>query len=119
VALRFAADGTDEDPGPRVVHAAELGGLALLAAAGDHPALPDAEALEHAASAAPWMLTTLHALASTVSLRAAAELLGVHHSTLHDRVTYAEQLLGWNVREPQGRLRLQLALALRRLRRHP
>lgn len=119
VALRFAADGTDEDPGPRVVHAAELGGLALLAAAGDQSALPDARALEHAASAAPWMLTTLHAVASTMSLRAAATMLRVGYPTLHDRVTYAEQLLDWNVREPQGRLRLQLAMALRRLRRHP
>ncbi|MEU7907052.1 helix-turn-helix domain-containing protein [Actinoplanes sp. NPDC049118] len=119
VALRFAADGTDEDPGPRVVHAAELGGLALLAAAGDQSALPDVKALGHAASAAPWMLATLHAVASTSSLRAAATMLQVHHSTLQDRITHAEHLLSWNVREPQGRLRLQLALALRRLQRHP
>jgi DNA-binding PucR family transcriptional regulator len=41
--------------------------------------------------------------------------LRVHHSTLQDRITHAEHLLGWTVREPAGRLRLQLALALRRL----
>lgn len=119
VALRFAAEGTAEDPGPRVVHAAELGGLALLAEVGDPSAAPDVKALEHAAAAAPWMLTTLHTTAASISLRAAATALRLHHSTLQDRVTHAEQLLGWNVREPQGRLRLQLALALRRLHRHP
>ncbi|MFI7541667.1 helix-turn-helix domain-containing protein [Actinoplanes sp. NPDC049599] len=119
VALRFAAEGTDEDPGPRVVHATELGTLALLAEVGDQSAAPDVKALEHAAAAAPWMLTTLHTTAASTSLRAAATALRVHHSTLQDRITHAEQLLGWNVREPQGRLRLQLALALRRLHRHP
>jgi DNA-binding PucR family transcriptional regulator len=102
-----------------VVHAAELGGLVLLAAADDPSALPDVKALEHAASAAPWMLTTLHAVAASASLRAAAPALRIHHSTLQDRIGHAEHLLGWNVREPQGRLRLHLALALRRLHRHP
>jgi PucR-like helix-turn-helix protein len=119
VALRFAAEGTDEDPGPQVVHAAELGTLAVLAEVGDQSAAPDVKALEHAAAAAPWMLTTLHTMAMSSSLRAAATALRVHHSTLQDRITHAEHLLGWNVREPQGRLRLQLALALRRLQRHP
>jgi len=119
VALRFAAEGTDEDPGPQVVHAAELGSLALLAEVGDQSAAPDVKALEHASAAAPWMLTTLHTTAASISLRAAATALRLHHSTLQDRITHAEQLLGWNVREPRGRLRLQLALALRRLHRHP
>ena len=54
----------------------------------------------------------------SISLRAAATTLRVHHSTLQDRITHAEHLLGWNVREPGGRLRLQVALALRRLQRH-
>jgi hypothetical protein len=119
VALRFAAEGTDQDPGPQVVHAAELGALALLAQVGDQSSAPDVKALEHAAAAAPWMLTTLHTMAASISLRAAATALRVHHSTLQDRITHAEHLLGWNVRAPQGRLRLQLALALRRLHRHP
>ena len=119
VALRFAAEGTDEDPGEQVVRATELGALALLVEVHDQPALPDVKALAHAASAAPWMLTTLHTMAASISLRAAATTLRVHHSTLQDRITHAEHLLGWTVREPQGRLRLQLALALRRLQRHP
>ncbi|MFI6497671.1 helix-turn-helix domain-containing protein [Nonomuraea typhae] len=121
VALRLAADGTEQDPGPRVVVHDTLGGLAALAAAvrpGSEP-IPDVHVLEHAAAAAPWMLATLHAIAYSPSLRAAALAVTVHHSTLQDRLNQAEHLLGWAVREPEGRLRLQLALTLRRLHRHP
>jgi hypothetical protein len=59
------------------------------------------------------MLSTLYAAATTTSLRTAAAALRVHHSTLQDRIVHAERLLGWAVREPQGRLRLHLALILR------
>jgi len=115
VALRFAS----EEPGRRVVHAEELGGLALLAdlvAPGAEPPA-DVRALEAAAATAPWLLATLDAVASTTSLRAAATEINVHHSTLQDRLAHAEHLLGWPVRTPQGRFRLQLALTLRHLAR--
>jgi hypothetical protein len=118
-ALRFTADGTAQDPGQRVVHADELGGIALLAGLvqpGAEPP-PDVRALEAAAVTTPWLLTTLHAVAATASLRAAAAEINVHHSTLQDRLTHAEHLLGWPVRTPQGRLRLHLALIMRRLAR--
>ncbi|MFG2127046.1 helix-turn-helix domain-containing protein [Streptomyces sp. NPDC048751] len=118
-ALRFTADGTAQDPGPRVVYADELGGLALLAdlvAPGGEPP-SDVQDLDAAAADAPWLLVTLHAVATTASLRAAAAEANVHHSTLQDRLTHAEHLLGWPVRTPQGRLRLQLALEMRRLAR--
>ncbi|MCT9144698.1 helix-turn-helix domain-containing protein [Streptomyces violarus] len=118
-ALRFTSEGTSQDPGPRVVYADELGGIALLAdlvVPGAEPP-PDVRALETAAATAPWLPATLHAVASTASLRAAAAGINVHHSTLQDRLTHAEHLLGWPVRTPQGRLRLQLALAMRRLAR--
>jgi hypothetical protein len=118
-ALRFTAEGTAQDPGPRVVYADELGGVALLAdlvAPGSEPP-PDVRALESAAATAPWLPATLHAVAFTASLRAAAAGINVHHSTLQDRLTHAEHLLGWPIRTPQGRLRLQLALAMRRLAR--
>jgi hypothetical protein len=118
VALRFAADGTPEDPGPTVVHHADLGALALLASVPGAADVPDLRALEHATAAAPWALTTLHAAAEAISLRAAASVLRLHHSTLQDRILQLEHHLGWPVRDPQGRLRLQLALALRRLARH-
>lgn len=74
-------------------------------------------AVEAAAVDAPWMLRTLHAVVSTPSLRAAAAEAGVHHSTLQDRLAHAEHLLGWPVRSPQGRFRLQLALTMRHLAR--
>ncbi|MFE7761070.1 helix-turn-helix domain-containing protein [Streptomyces sp. NPDC057438] len=116
-ALRFTAEGTAQDPGERVVHADDLGGIALLArliAPGAEPP-PDVRDLERAAADAPWMLATLHAVATTASLRAAATGVNVHHSTLQDRLTHAEALLGWPVRTPQGRLRLHLALTMRHL----
>ncbi|MFJ2924134.1 helix-turn-helix domain-containing protein [Streptomyces massasporeus] len=118
-ALRFTAEGTPQDPGPRVVHAEELGGIALLAAIvepGTEPP-PDVRALETAAATTPWLSATLHAVVSTASLRAAAAEINVHHSTLQDRLAHAEHLLGWPIRTPQGRLRLQLALTMRHLAR--
>ncbi|MES5817646.1 helix-turn-helix domain-containing protein [Streptomyces sp. RG80] len=118
-ALRFTAEGTAQDPGQRVMYADELGGTALLAdlvVPGAEPP-PDVVALESAAAATPWLLVTLHAVASTASLRAAATEINVHHSTLQDRLVHAEHLLGWPVRTPQGRFRLQLALTMRHLAR--
>ncbi|MFJ9582525.1 helix-turn-helix domain-containing protein [Streptomyces acidicola] len=116
-ALRFTAEGTARDPGPGVVHADDLGAISLLAdlvVPGAEPP-PDVHALERAVADSPWMLVTLHAVAATASLRAAAVEVNVHHSTLQDRLTHAESLLGWPVRTPQGRLRLQLSLAVRKL----
>ena len=118
-ALRLTAEGTDDDPGPRTFYADELGALTLLAenVGPATPPVPDELALRQAAAAAPWMLSTLHAVATNSSLRAAASALRVHHSTLQDRIVHAERLLGWSIRAPEGRLRLHLALILRRLRR--
>jgi hypothetical protein len=116
LALRLTADGTEHDPGPRVVFADQLGPLALLVRAADaeQAPVPDVQQLLHAAAAAPWVLCTLDAVAGASSLRDAARALRLHHSTLQDRLVQAESLLGWSVRAPQGLLRLQLALALRR-----
>jgi hypothetical protein len=119
VALRFTATGADDDPGEPVVRYDELGALAALAAIPEPGAVPDVRTLDHAAASAPWLLPTLHAVATTISLRAAATRLRLHHSTLQDRVSHAENLLGWSVREPHGLLRTQLALTLRRLHRNP
>jgi hypothetical protein len=119
-AARFTADGSPANPGPTVVYADELGGLILLASAADsHPSpVPDMVTVDNAAAAAPWVLTTLHALAITASLRAAAIELMVHHSTLQVRVAHIERLLGWSLRDVKGQTRLQVALMLRRLHRN-
>lgn len=120
-ALRFTAAGTDTDPGPRVVKADDLGGLAALAALASPDTEPtaDVQALTSAATSIPRLLVTLDAVAEASSLRTAAAALRVHHSTLQQRVVAAERALGWQIREPQGRLRLQLALVLRRLHNSP
>lgn len=117
IALRFTAEGTPIDPGQRTVAYPELGGLALLAAAVGPTTkpVPDVRSLALVAGAAPWALTTLVAVAEVDSLRAAASTLRVHHSTLQYRLTMIERQLGWTVRDPKGRLRLHLALVLRRL----
>ncbi|SEP47294.1 helix-turn-helix domain-containing protein [Amycolatopsis saalfeldensis] len=119
-ALRFAAAGTDDDPGPSVVFADELGSLMLLADALDPAGPPaDVRALEKAARSGPWVLRTLVEFTSHASLRLAAAALYLHHSTLKDRITAIEHDLGFTVGDPPGRLRAQLALALRRLLLHP
>ncbi|MEK8172319.1 helix-turn-helix domain-containing protein [Streptomyces sp. M19] len=89
-------------PRPRVVHADALGALALLADAvgPDTEPPPDLLALDRAAARAPWLLATLTAVADAASLRTAATGLHVHHSTLQDRLTQAETLLGWPLRTP-------------------
>ncbi|MCP2169211.1 helix-turn-helix domain-containing protein [Goodfellowiella coeruleoviolacea] len=118
-ALRFTAEGTEHDPGPRVVHAEELGGLELLAQAlgPDTPRPPDLDTLLRASAEAPWMLATLTVFAEAASLRGAASRLFIHHSTLQQRIEHAERVLGWPLREPAGQLRLALALAMRLLAR--
>ncbi|MFK0289862.1 helix-turn-helix domain-containing protein [Streptomyces sp. NPDC090442] len=119
-ALRFAAEGTDHDPGPSTVYADELGALVLLANGLD-PASPpaDVRALERAARSGPGVLRTLVEFTSHASLRLAAAALYLHHSTLTDRIAAIEHDLGFPVRDPQGRLRVQTALAVRRLLLHP
>jgi hypothetical protein len=130
-----AGDGTGgavlwlERPGPAgpveamvLERAAAAARVVLVRTRGRAPARPgdDAAAAEVLVdAAAPWMLATLHAVATSASLRGAAAALLVHHSTLQERIEHAERLLGWTIRKPDGRQRLYLALVLRRLRRHP
>ncbi|HEX3784883.1 MAG TPA: helix-turn-helix domain-containing protein [Pseudonocardiaceae bacterium] len=120
-ALRFTAAGTESDPGPGIVHADQLGGLAVLAGVigPDTEPIADVDAVQRARGEAPWVLATLVAVATSPSLRTAAVALLVHHSTLQERLGNVEHLLGWSIRDPQGRLRLQLALAMWRLHQQP
>lgn len=119
LSLRLTAEGNETDPGPRIVYAERAGGLLVLAQSVNHatPRHPDVVVLETASHDAPTFLATMDAYASTPSVRAAAESLRIHHSTLQERLTRAERLLGWSLRNHEGRLRLQLALVLRRLHR--
>jgi hypothetical protein len=120
-ALRLTAAGTEVDPGPRVVRAEELGGIAMLATVIGPETEPSADviALRKARTAAPWVLATLEAVANSPSVRTAATVLTVHHSTLQERLGHVENMLGWSVRNPQGKLRLHLALTMHRLHDQP
>jgi methyl acetate hydrolase len=63
-----------------------------------------------------WGLDTLEALAATDSVRAAAQVLGLHHSTVQTRIARIEHDLGFGVTAPSGRQRAAAALHLHRLR---
>lgn len=116
LALRLTAV---DEPGPSHVDAAEAGGLLALAGGGDSPAATaEVTHLDRVLAAHPWALATLTAVAAEPSLRAAAAVLHVHHSTLQSRVDLLAQALGYGLATPAGRTRLTVALVLRRFRRH-
>ncbi|GHF35510.1 hypothetical protein FHX82_007039 [Amycolatopsis bartoniae] len=62
------------------------------------------------------MLRLLEVVAATESLRKAAAMLHLHHNSVRLRVGRAQRMLGFDVTAPYGRVRLMLALVLRRLR---
>lgn len=114
VALRL----TDGDS--PVLAADELGAVLLLAEAADAAPQPhpDVAALD-ALAAGQAALPTLDALAHAGTARAAAGLLGLHHSTVQSRLAGAAAILGYDPRTPDGRTRYVLARTLQRLRNAP
>jgi PucR C-terminal helix-turn-helix domain len=110
IALRLS---TPREP---VVDAAELGALLLVAESADRQgtAHPDAAALD-ALDARSRLV--LEAVADAGSVRAAATLLGMHHSSVQARLDALTQQLGYDPRSPGGRTRYALARALAALRR--
>lgn len=109
-ALRFT--------GPRepVVHYGDLGALALLAEV--PPAVvrdnPDVTALARLADC-PGELATLDAYCRTGSLRGAADLLHLHHSSVARRLDRIGAALGFALTEPAGLTRARIALTVWRL----
>jgi hypothetical protein len=117
-ALRFS---TARQP---VVHYAGLGALALLAAVPPDTARDNADvaAIAALATAQPRDLATLDAYCDSGSLRRAAELLHLHHSSVARRLDQLGQILGVELTEPAGLTRARLALIAWRLLRdaeHP
>ncbi|GAB2600416.1 helix-turn-helix domain-containing protein [Kribbella endophytica] len=109
-ALRFT---TAHQP---VVHYADLGALALLAE------VPKAVALDNVDVAAIARvartredLKTLDAYCDTGSLRRAADLLHLHHSSVARRLEQIGRTLGIELTEPNGLTRAKLALTTWRL----
>ena len=110
VALRFTT------PHQPVVHYGDLGSLALLAE------VPRAVARDNADVAAiarmvdaPEDLKTLDAYCATGSLRRAADLLHLHHSSVARRLEQIGKVLGFELTEPTGLIRARLALTAWRL----
>jgi DNA-binding PucR family transcriptional regulator len=104
-----------------IVHTAELGPFDFLAGAlrsKDIRGLHDLDVLDGLAACpnGQGVIQTLEALAEAGSLREAARRMHLHHNSIAARVRRAEELLGYKITEPAGGARLQLTLALRRLR---
>ncbi|MCW0213762.1 MAG: helix-turn-helix domain-containing protein [Pseudonocardia sp.] len=119
LALRFAvADGPDA-----VVDHDALGSLALLAEipAERLAAQPDVVALGELAATAAGALDVeaLEAFCRTGSLRQAAAVLHLHHSSVAARLGHVERALGVDLDGPDGRFRARLALVTRRLAQAP
>ncbi len=89
------------------VSAEDLGdALALAATPADSP---DQLRLTAAQQRFEWTAETAEALGLGESVREAARLLGVHHSTLQRRLEELSGALGFDVATPDGRFRLRCA----------
>ncbi|WP_433511327.1 helix-turn-helix domain-containing protein [Nonomuraea sp. CA-143628] len=108
-ALRFTG------PEDRVVRWAELGALALYADVPDAAIaeLADVRSMERLGGEGR---TAVRALCAEGSVRRAATVLHLHHSSMAVRIARAESALGFSLADSAGRLRAHLALALVRLR---
>lgn len=109
-ALRFT--------GPRepVVRYEALGALALLAEIPQDASRDNADVAAVARIAAePEDLETLDAYCATGSLRRAADVLHLHHSSVARRLEQIGKTLGIELTEPTGLMRARLALTARRL----
>lgn len=64
----------------------------------------------------PWGAATLDAIVRTGSVREAARVVGVHHSTMSSRLVSISELLGFDPLDGMGRVRLGVAYLIWRLR---
>ncbi len=111
VALRLA-----EPPRVPTTLADDWGGLVgLLAEAPADAPQPDAERID-AVAAHPWGRSTLEAVVATQSVRQAARVAGVHHSTMQHRLEMVTDLMGFDPYDGFGRTRLGTAYLVWRLR---
>jgi PucR C-terminal helix-turn-helix domain len=109
-ALRFTT------PRQPVVHHDDLGALALLAQVPQDAARDDADVAAIARMAGnPEDLETLDAYCAAGSVRRAADLLHLHHSSVARRLEQLGKTLGIDLTEPTGLLRARLALTAWRL----
>ncbi|GAA2455155.1 helix-turn-helix domain-containing protein [Streptomyces macrosporus] len=99
-----------------VVHHDGLGALALLSEVPRDAVRDNADVAAVARLAGhPENLETLDAYCATGSLRRAADLLHLHHSSVSRRLDQIAKTLGFDLTEPAGLVRATLALAAWRL----
>jgi len=111
VALRLC-----QPPDEPVVHADDYGGLVDLLA--DVPAgadVSDTKPLDEVMSH-PWGAATLAAIVRAGSVREAARLAGVHHSTMQARLEQVSSAVGYDPLDGMGRTRIGVAYLVWRLR---
>ncbi|WP_354644214.1 helix-turn-helix domain-containing protein [Kitasatospora camelliae] len=109
-ALRFT---TAREP---VVRYDGLGALALVAEIPEHAVRDNADVAAFArVAAAAEDVRTLDAYCDTGSLRRAAELLHLHHSSVARRLDQIGKVLGFDLTEPTGLVRARIALTAWRL----
>jgi hypothetical protein len=109
-ALRFTGS---REP---VVRYHALGALALLAEIPQDASRDNADVAAMARIAAsPADLETLDAYCATGSLRRAADVLHLHHSSVARRLEHIGKTLGIELAQPTGLMRARLALTARRL----
>lgn len=103
-------------PRQPVVHHDDLGALALLAEIPQDAARDNADVAAIARTAGnPQDLETLDAYCHTGSLRRAADLLHLHHSSVARRLDQLGKTLGIDLTQPTGLTRARLALTTWRL----
>jgi hypothetical protein len=104
--------------GPARVLFDELGALADFARAVTSTAARDSaevRTMEALRAERPWVPQAIQQLATGATLRAAAQIMHLHHSTMHDRELWLESQLGYSMRSPQGRERATAAWAMWRI----
>ncbi|MDT0573381.1 helix-turn-helix domain-containing protein [Streptomyces sp. DSM 3412] len=116
VALRLSdrADG----PGPSLVAYDDLGALAVLAeriTPREAAITTDVHRLDQVLVTHAWVIDTLQAVLDQASLRRAASVLHVHHSTLQERLSWLSTQLGYAVTKPGGRQRAAVAVLFWRI----
>ncbi|MGW4335735.1 PucR family transcriptional regulator [Rhodococcus koreensis] len=114
----FAAGGRTERA---MVFHEDLGPYDLLAARlrpEDITDIPDVEVLDQLADCATGqdLIRTVEVVAMSGSIREAARELHIHHNSVATRVARVQSAIGYAITTPQGMVRINLALALQRLR---
>ncbi len=115
-ALRIAVDLTTCDP--THVHYEHLGAIATIVDSIDPDTAahaPDVRRMTELQAQRPWVVPTLEAILSHTSIREAARVQNLHHSTMRQRIDWLERQLGYNPLGDGGFARAGTTLTLWRI----